>query len=164
MLEYLAFILFVLCVIVGILTSIIGFSGPFLVVIGAVMFDIITWSQSISFWSIGLVFMLAVAGELIEAFILYHAGKKLSPLGKEGMLSGAIFIGKLFTKKRWRFGGMLAGGVLGTFLGEWASGKSAKIAWNNVKSLLFQKVLASVIKIVIIFVQVWIVLWELIHV
>ncbi|MBS3125796.1 hypothetical protein J4211_06145, partial [Candidatus Woesearchaeota archaeon] len=76
---------------------------------------------------------------------------------------GTIFVGKLFTKKRWRLGGMITGGVLGTFLGEWASGKNAQVAWENAKGLLVQKSFSSVVKIAIIFLQVWIVLKELIQ-
>lgn len=155
MLEYFAFILFMLFVIAGFLAVFMGLAGPFLVVIGAVLFDFITWSQIIPLWSIVILAVLAIAGEGIEAVMLYRAGTRLSSYGQKGLIEGAILGSKLFSK--FRFGGLLTGGLLGTFLGEWAGGKSASGAWKSAKGLLVRKAFAGALKLVIILVQVLVV-------
>ena len=152
MLDWIAFIIFAIFALAGFFLSFLGISGPFFVLFGAILFDIITWSSLIPFWVIGIVALLAVIGELVEALIFFRAG--LSREGWEGLFSGAV-LGSSITGIG-KFVGVILGSLAGVFIGEFKSG-NARVAWRKTKSLIKRKLASSVIKVLIVLLQIWIV-------
>ena len=163
MIEYLAFGVFAVCVVGAVLLSLVGMSGPWIVVLGAVLFDVLTWSQRISLFTLALLAGLGFVGELIEGIVLLIQLRKSSEQGKEGLLLGAWLgssLMKLFPLGK--LGGFVGGGFAGLFLGEWAFSRNAQEAWGRAKRVVFRKLVVNLVKTLLVFLEAYLVIRQLV--
>lgn len=115
--EIIAIIVFILLALTGLIISFIGISGTWLVLAGAILFNIITWSWHISLtWLIGLV-ILAIIGEIIE-FIMVGITAKTYGTSKTGMIAAMAggIAGAIIGIPGFLFGSIL-GLLVGAFVG-----------------------------------------------
>jgi len=160
--HWIALVVFLLLSLGGVLLTFIGFAGTFLVVIGAVLYNVITWSfaipNTIILWIVGL----AVFGEILEWLITYIGAKKqgVSTYGIVGTVMGAVIGASLFSVVP-VFGtivGLIVGALVGAFLGEfYHTGQAAK-AWKAAKAALTGRALVILSKFLIVTVQIFLVL------
>ena len=164
-LEIVALIIASLVFLVGLIIAALGLPGTFVILAGAIIYNLITWSWSISFEILAILFALALLAELIE-FIFGLLGAKIFKMSGwttfgfiAGLLIGAIIgvpipiIGSVI--------GMLVGGFLGAFIVSYIEKnnfkKSLKAGFGafvtGIGSIVLKLVIA-VIMIVIFFLTV----------
>ena len=164
-LEIVALIIASLVFLVGLIIAALGLPGTFVILAGAIIYNLITWSWSISFEILAILFALALLAELIE-FIFGLLGAKIFKMSGwttfgfiAGLLIGAIIgvpipiIGSVL--------GMLVGGFLGAFIVSYIEKnnfkKSLKAGFGafvtGIGSIMLKLVIA-VIMIVIFFLTV----------
>ena len=164
-LEIVALIIASLVFLVGLIIAALGLPGTFVILAGAIIYNLITWSWSISFEILAILFALALLAELIE-FIFGLLGAKIFKMSGwttfgfiAGLLIGAIIgvpipiIGSVI--------GMLVGGFLGAFIVSYIEKnnfkKSLKAGFGafvtGIGSIMLKLVIA-VIMIVIFFLTV----------
>ena len=164
-LEIVALIIASLVFLVGLIIAALGLPGTFVILAGAIIYNLITWSWSIPFEILAILFALALLAELIE-FIFGLLGAKIFKMSGwntfgfiAGLLIGAIIgvpipiIGSVI--------GMLVGGFLGAFIVSYIEKnnfkKSLKAGFGafvtGIGSIVLKLVIA-VIMIVIFFLTV----------
>ncbi len=165
-LEVIALIIASLVFLVGLIIAALGLPGTFVILAGAILYNLITWSWSISFEILFILLGLAILAELIE-FIFGLLGAKIFKMSGwttfgfiAGLIIGAIVgvpipvIGSVI--------GMLVGGFLGAFIVSYIEKnnfkKSLKAGFGafviGIGSILLKLVLA-VIMIVIFYVTLF---------
>ncbi len=93
-----ALLLLVLFCIAGLVLIPLGMPGTFVIIIGAVVYNLVHWSMAVSLPILVVLLVLALAGELLE----YILGMKLAE--KRGTSRPAVY-------------GAIIGGIVGTFAG-----------------------------------------------
>ena len=164
--QWIALAVFALLALAGIGLTIVGIGGTFLILIGALLYNLITWSMTITantlFWLAGL----AVAGELLE-WIITLAGMKTAGVSRHalmGTIVGAV-IGGIALSIVPIIGtiiGIVLGAVLGAFLFEVYHTHNTQKAWKAAKAALLGRALVSLAKFVLAIIQIVIVLKEII--
>jgi len=81
--QIIALILSGLLFLVGVILSMFGIGGTFLVFAGAVLYNLITWSWAVNEWTLGILLFIAVLGEILEWVLTLYGGKKT---GMSGLL------------------------------------------------------------------------------
>lgn len=91
-LEILAVILASIVVLVGLVITLFGLPGTFVVLSAAVIYDLVTWSWAASKFTLVVLLAIALLGELFEwVFTLYGAKKfKTSNFAIIGLIVGTI--------------------------------------------------------------------------
>ncbi|MBW2994089.1 DUF456 domain-containing protein, partial [Candidatus Woesearchaeota archaeon] len=74
--QIIALLLSGLLFLVGVILSIFGIGGTFLVFAGAVLYNLITWSWAVNEWTLGILLFIAVLGEILEWVFTVYGGKK----------------------------------------------------------------------------------------
>ncbi|MBW3002033.1 DUF456 domain-containing protein [Candidatus Woesearchaeota archaeon] len=164
-LEIVAIIVVSLVFLVGLILAALGLPGAFVVFAGAVLYNLITWSWTLSFEMLGILLGLAILAEVIE-FVFGLLGAKVFKMSHwttfgfiAGLIIGAIvgvpipIIGSVV--------GMLVGGFLGAFIVSYIEKqnlkKSLKAGFGafvtGIGSIMLKLVIV-VIMIVIFFVTV----------
>ena len=117
LLEIVGIIAMIFLFLVGIILTLGGGPGNFVILIGAIAYNLITWSMEISYLTLGIVLAIAIAGEVLEYVIGIKAAKSggASRAGVTGAiiggLAGAIIGVPVFLI------GSLIGMFIGAFLG-----------------------------------------------
>jgi len=163
--EWIAFILFALLSLVGLALTIVGIGGTFVILIGALLFNLISWSVTIPWVTIGILFGLAILGEILEWVITLLGAKKggVSWHGLVGTVVGAVVGGVLLSiiPIVGTIIGLVLGAVAGAFLGEYYHTGKAQKAWKAAKVALLGRAAVSVCKFTIAFIQILLVLKQL---
>jgi len=161
--SWIAFIVFALVSLAGIILTFFGIGGTFLVLIGAILYDLISWSWTITFTTLLIVLGLAVLGEILEWLITMLGSKAggVSRWGIIGTIAGSIIGGILLSPLMPIIGtflGILLGAILGAFAFELMHTKQAGKAWKAAKAALLGRALVSLSKLILAGIQVWLVL------
>lgn len=159
--EWIALAIFIVLAIGGLGLSLVGISGTWLVVIAAGLYNLISWSTTISLniflWLAGL----AIIGELLEWIITYVGIKayKVSKYGLIGTVLGAIAGGMLLSLIPiiGTIIGLLAGGMLGAFIAEYYHTINSKKAWRAAKAALIGRIIVMATKFTLTIVQIMII-------
>jgi len=163
--QWIALVIFGLLALVGIGLTIVGIGGTFLIVAGALLYDLITWSLAISSNTLLWITGLAVLGEVLE-WIITLIGVKAAGISRYGLMGtivGAV-IGGIALSVVPIIGtiiGIVVGAMLGAFVMEfYHTGKAGK-AWKAAKAALLGRALVSLSKFLIAIVQIWFVIKEI---
>src|SRR3990172_4498256 len=138
--QWIALVIFALFALAGIGLTIVGIGGTFLIVVGALFYDLISWSLTISLNTLLWIAGLAILGEILE-WIITLLGMKTAGISKYGLMGtiiGAIIGGILLSVVP--IIGTIIGIVLGAMLGAFAmefyhTGKAGH-AWKAAKAAL----------------------------
>lgn len=159
--HWIALAIFCILAFSGIVLTMAGIGGTFLVVLGALLYDLISWSFVITpstlLWLTGL----AVFGEILEWLITlasYKAGVK--KYGLMGIIIGGI-IGGILLSIIPIIGtviGLALGAMAGAFIGQYYETKNAKRSWKAAKTALKGRIWVSASKFTIAIIQIIIVL------
>ena len=116
-LEIIALIISALFFLAGIIITIFGIAGSFVVLLGAVLYDVITWSWQISPRTLLILLGIACLGEIFEwVFSVYGAKKfKMSNISIIGFIIGTI-VGAIIGVPIPIIGSII-GAFIGAFLG-----------------------------------------------
>lgn len=95
----LAWVLFSLCIVAGLLLDLVGLFGNWVILLGAVGFWAMTGLVHFGFWGLGGMLLFAVIGEVLETLLAGYGAKKFG--GSKGSMVAALI-------------GCLVGSVLGT--------------------------------------------------
>ncbi len=159
--HWIALFIFILFSLAGIGLTIVGIGGTFLVLAGALLYNLITWSMTITTNTLMWLTGLAVLGELLE-WIITAAGMKaakVSGYSLVGTIIGAILggIALSFIPIIGTIIGIVLGAMLGAFVLEFFHTKRAEQAWRAAKAALLGRALVSLSKMLIAIVQIWMV-------
>lgn len=163
--QGIALLFFALFALSGIVLTIAGIGGTFLVLAGALVYNLITWSMTISgptlLWLVGL----AIGGELLE-WLITLAGVKagVSTQGIIGTIIGSILGAMLlsFVPIIGTVIGLFVGAVIGAFIAEYLHLRNAKKAWKAAKTAFLGRIAVSASKFIIACVQILLVIREII--
>lgn len=160
--EWIALIILSILSLGALALTFIGIGGTFAIVLGALLYNLITWSWTISMTIILWLFGLAVLGEILEWLISVITSKKkgTSHLGVAGMILGALFGGSLlsFVPIIGSLIGFVTGAIIGAYLGELANTKDAHKAWKAAKAALVSRGFVSLTKTTLAIIQIIIIL------
>lgn len=163
--NWIALIFFAIFALAGAALTMAGIGGTFLVLAGALFYNLITWSMTVSgttlFWLLGL----AIGGELLE-WLITLAGMKagVSTQGIIGTIIGAL-LGAMLLSVVPVIGtiiGLFIGAIIGAFIAEYLHARNAKKAWKAAKAAFLGRIAVSVSKFIIAIVQILLVLREVI--
>ncbi len=159
--HWIALIVFCLFALSGIALTIAGIGGTFLIVLGALLYDLISWSFVITPSTLLWITGLAVFGEILEWLITlasYKAGVK--KYGLMGIIIGGIAGGILLSVIPiiGTIIGLVLGAMLGAFIGQYYETKNAKKSWKAAKTALKGRIWVSASKFAIAIAQILIVL------
>ena len=162
--QWIALIVFCLFALSGIALTIAGIGGTFLIVLGALLYDLISWSLTITPNTLLLITGLAVFGEILEWLITlagYKAGVK--KYGLIGIIVGGIAGGILLSiiPIIGTIIGLVLGAMLGAFIGQYYETKNAKKSWKAAKTAFWGRVWASISKFIIAIIQILLIIKEL---
>jgi len=144
----------------GIILTFFGIGGTFIVLLGAILYDLINWSLRIPINVISWLLVLAVLGEVLEWVITARSAKKASKHAVIGCISGAV-IGGIVLSVFPIIGtviGIFLGAVIGAYLAEYMHTKKPSKAWKAAKAALLGRFLVSLSKFVIVVIQIFIVI------
>lgn len=162
MLETIALIVFAILAFFGLGLSALGIAGTFAILGGALLYNLITWSLTISPALLSILAALALLGEALEWVITYFVSKKsgASNYALVGTIVGAIIgafalsivpiIGTLI--------GLVLGGLIGAYLAELIHTKNSTRAWKSAKATLLARGIIMLEKLALAIMQVIIVL------
>ena len=156
--QWIALFVFGLLALAGIGLTIVGIGGTFLIVIGALLYNLITWSMNISANTLLWITGLAVIGELLE-WIITLVGMKTAGVSRYalmGTIVGAV-IGGMALSIVPIIGtiiGIVHGAVLGAFAMEIYHTHDAQKAWKAAKTALLGRALVSLTKFVLAIIQI----------
>jgi len=161
--HWIGFVVFILFALVGILLTMMGIMGTFSIFIGAVAYDLITWSWTISWQVLLIILGLAILGEILEwvVDIGHSRARGVSTAGTIGSITGTILGAIIFSPLMFIIGtviGMVVGAVLGAYIGELIVKKNSKKAWRAAKIALDGRALVAVMKTLLAIIQIWIVI------
>ena len=162
MLETIALAIFVIAALFGLCLSALGIAGTFVILGGAVLYDLITWSWAVSPAFLGALAALALFGEGMEWIITYAVNKKsgASKYALAGTIIGAI-LGALALSVIPILGtlvGLALGGLLGAYLAELWHTKNSARAWKSAKATLLARGIIMLTKLALAIAQIVIVL------
>jgi len=160
--EIIAAILFIILALIGLLITFFGISGTWIVLIGAITYNLITWSWAVTIYGIVLLLVLATAGEIIEFSLGGMAVRKYGGtrtasiaaiicgitgaiIGIPGMLLGSVF-------------GLLIGAFAGAFIIEILIKKDLNKALTAACGALIGGIGGKIIKLLILIIMIIIVL------
>lgn len=157
--HWIGFILFLLLSLAGFALTILGIGGTFVVLAGALLYNLITWSFQITLTTLIIVAVLAVLGEILEWFVTFVSSKKkgVSGWGIFGTIVGAIVGGILFSPLFPILGsvaGIIVGAAAGAFIFELIRKQDFRKAWKAAKAALLGRVFVSATKTLLLFIQV----------
>ena len=162
----LALIVLVLCILLGFALVLFGLPGTYVIVIGALLYNLIAWSVEISWGTTAVLLVLALIGELFDVIASGIAVKKYgsSFTGMIGAVIGGI-VGSIVGVPIPVIGsviGLFLGGFIGAFVFELIRYRNMKKAWNaGVGSFvgritsIFIKIVLALIMVLIIMAAVW---------
>ncbi|MBW3016549.1 DUF456 domain-containing protein [Candidatus Woesearchaeota archaeon] len=161
-LEWTAFIILFILALAGTGLTIVGIGGTFLILLGAVLYDLITWSTTISINTLLILAGLAIAGEALE-WIVTIIGAKTAGVSRHSLIGtviGAVIGGMLLSiiPIIGTIIGILAGAITGAFLMELYHTTNVHKAWKAAKGAFFGRLLVSLTKFLLAIIQIWIVL------
>ena len=161
--AWIALGIFLLFALIGIILSLFGIGGTFLIVAGAILYDVISWSWKIPLLTLIIIAGLAVLGEVLEWLVttLGSKAKGVSGWGVFGTIAGSIIGGILLSPLMPIIGtflGILLGAMLGAFLLELIHTKNAGKAFIAAKAALLGRALVSLCKLILAGIQIWLVL------
>jgi uncharacterized protein YqgC (DUF456 family) len=161
--AWIALGIFALVALAGIVLTVFGIGGTFLVLLGAILYDLISWSWAIPLTKLGIMLGLAVLGEFLEWAItaLGSKAKGVSRLGALGTIIGGIIGGILLSPWLFLIGtftGVLLGAMIGAFLLELIHTQSAGKALTAAKAALLGRALVSLSKLTLAGIQIWLAL------
>jgi len=115
--QLIALIISGLCFLVGMILSIFGIGGSFVIFAGAVLYNLITWSWAVTQWTLGILLFLAVFGEVLEWVLSVYGAKKFKMTNwtTAGFIIGTI-VGMIAGSPIFIVG-TIAGAFIGAFLG-----------------------------------------------
>lgn len=155
MANIIALIIFGILAIAGFALTILGIGGTFLVLLGAIIYDLIVQQYAISLNILFVLGGLAVLGEILEWVVSSAAVKKKSSnWAVIGTLAGAIVGASMFSWLFLGIPGLIIGAILGAYLAELTRTHDAKRAWNAAKAALKGRALVSITKTLLLVVQV----------
>jgi len=163
--QMIGMVLFFLLALIGIILTIFGIGGTFVILIGALLLNLVSWSMTISFNTLMWMTGLAVLGELLE-WLITLIGVKAQGVSKYGLIGtvvGAV-IGAIVLSVVPIIGtmiGIVLGAILGAFLLEYAHTGKTKKAWKAAKAALLGRALVSLTKLIIAIIMVAIVIKEI---
>ncbi len=163
--QWIALIFFALFALAGIVLTIAGIGGTFLVLAGALLYNLIMWQMAISGTALLWLLGLAVLGEVLEWLVsLMGARKGVTKHGIAGTIIGAILGAMLlsFIPIIGTIIGFFLGAIIGAFVGEYLHTRNRRKAWTAAKEAFTGRVLVSLSKFVIAIIQIVIVLREVI--
>ncbi len=145
-----AFVLLSVLCLIGLIATPLGLPGTFVILAGAVLFNLVQWKMAISLWVLVLLLALAVSGEILE----YWLGVRLA--ARRGA-SGAAIAGAIVGGLIGAFAGVpvpVIGSVIGLFLGvflgallvELVLQKSLPRAWNAAIGAFYGRAGAILVK------------------
>lgn len=164
--EITALVLFTLFAAIGLVLTILGIGGTFAIVLGALIYNLISWSWTISqatvLWLIGL----AILGELLEWLITLSSAKKqgASHYGTAGIILGGM-LGATLLSAIPIIGtviGLVLGAIVGAFLGEYLNTHNTKKAWRAARGALQGRALVSLCKTGLAIIQIILVIGQFI--
>jgi len=161
--HWIGLIVFILFALMGLIFTLFTVMGTFLVAIGAGLYNLITWSWTISPQTLLTLFGLAVLGEILEYVvdITHSKARGVSTAGTIGSIAGMITGAIIFSPLMFIVGavlGLIIGAVAGAYIGELIVKKNAKKAWRAAKIALVGRALVAAMKTAIAIVQIWIVI------
>ena len=154
--DFIALGILGLLALAGLILTLFGIGGTFLVLFGAIIYDLITWSFNITIGTLFWLLILAVLGEVLEWVITVRSAKKASKHAVIGAISGAI-IGGIVLSVYPLIGtiiGILLGAVVGAYLLEYIHTKKPSKAWKAAKAALLGRFLVSLSKFLLIIIQI----------
>ncbi|MAF35225.1 hypothetical protein CMO91_05245 [Candidatus Woesearchaeota archaeon] len=162
-LELVGLIVFIIIAALAVFLALLGLPGAFVIVLGALLYDLITWSLAVSWKMLAILAALAVLAEVLEAFVMVFGAKLggVSKHGTFGTVAGAIIGGLLLSALLPLIGtiiGVFVGAVLGAFFAEFAHTHHPGKAWKAALTALIGRGLVSVVKLVIVVGQIALVL------
>ncbi len=163
--QWIALAVFALLALAGIGLTIVGIGGTFLIVIGALFYNLITWSMAISSSTLLWITGLAVIGELLE-WIITLVGMKTAGVSRHaliGTIVGAV-IGGIALSIVPIIGtiiGIVLGAMAGAWLLEFYHNKNSQKAWKAAKAALLGRALVSLAKFVLAIAQIAIIFREI---
>jgi len=161
--HWIGLIVFILFALVGVLLTMLGIMGTFSVFIGAVAYDLITWSWTIGWQALLVILGLAVLGEILEwvVDVSHSKARGVSTAGTIGSITGTIIGAILLSPLMFIVGtviGMVIGAVIGAYIGELIVKKNSKKAWRAAKIALVGRALVAVMKTTLAIIQIWIII------
>ncbi len=163
--NWIALIFFAIFAFAGVALTIAGIGGTFLVLAGALLYNLITWSMAVSGTTLLWLLGLAIAGELLE-WLITLAGFKagVSKCGIIGTIIGSI-LGAMLLSVIPVIGtiiGLFIGAVIGAFVAEYLHTRHAKKAWKAAKAAFLGRIAVSMSKFIIACMQIFLVMKEVI--
>jgi len=165
-LETIALIVAIIFFLAGLIVSVFGIGGTFLVFAGAALYNLITWSWTVHEWTLGILLFIAVLGEILEWVLSVYGGKKagMSNWTLVGFILGAI-VGLFVGVPILLIGpvvGAFIGAFVGAFLFSFVENKDLSKAFNaGIRAFLtrlgvsIMKIALALIMIVIFFLSVF---------
>lgn len=162
MIETIALIVFLVIALFGIGLAALGIMGTFAVLFGAILYDLITWSFTISLPTLGLLLFLAIIGEGAELLITYvtHKRSGASKYALIGTIVGAI-IGAVLLSVVPVLGtlvGIALGGLFGAYLAEFWHTRNSDKSWTAAKASILSRGIVMLLKFTLALTQTAIVL------
>lgn len=165
MTEWVAFAIFVFFSLLGLAFSFFTIGGTFFVVVGAALYNMITWSWTISMEILVGLLVIAVFGEILEWLIVGSTLKKhrLSGLGWLGLIVGGLLGSGLFSFLPiiGPLLGIFLGAALGTYVGELLHTSEHRQAFKAVRKFFISRGIVAVAKVCLVIVQIVLVLWAI---
>ena len=154
-LELFALVVLILACCAALLLSFFGLAGTFIVVLGAMAYDLITWSWVIPFDVLVLLGVIALVGEALEWLTPIVHGK-VSLYAMFGIILGALLGASLlsFIPLIGSILGLLLGAIVGAFLAELMRTGDAQKAWRAAKVALHNRLIISATKTILTLTQI----------
>lgn len=161
MLEWIALIALLLFCTTGIVLCLAGIGGTFLILAGALIYNLLLWNMSVPVETLAILFALAFLGEILE-WILTIFGIRahgVSRYGLIGTIAGAVIGGMLLSvfPVVGTIIGIFIGALTGAFLLELYNARDTKRALKAAKAAVLGRMLTSVCKTTIALVQILII-------
>jgi uncharacterized protein YqgC (DUF456 family) len=161
--QWIAIGVFSIVALAGVILAFFGIGGTFLVLAGAALYDLATWSWAVSPMALLWLAGLAVPGEIAEWLITVAGAKAkgVSGYGIFGTVLGAILGGALLSPVMPIVGtvlGIILGAMFGAFCLELLHKGDVQHAWQAAKAAFLGRALVSFCKTALAIVQIWLVL------
>lgn len=149
--EIIAAVFLVLFALAGIIIVLFGLPGTFVILLGAGLYDLISWSMTISWQTLLILLVLAGLGELFDVVVGGIAARRFgsSSWGTAGAIVGAI-VGGFIGVPVFIIGsviGMFIGGFMGAFAVELVHYRSLSKAWKAGIGAFAGRVLSIFVKL-----------------
>jgi len=161
--QWVALVFFSLFALAGLVLTVAGLGGTFLVLAGALIYNMIIWKMAISGTALLWLLGLAIAGELLEWLITLMGLKAgMSKYGLIGTILGAVAGAALlsFIPILGTIIGLILGAYFGALLAEFYHTRNWKKSFEAAKTAFWGRTLVSLSKFVIAIIQIAIVVKE----